>query len=58
LRGSIQNPLSTEELIAKFKDCAGYAKNPLSASVVDRLINRILNLEQVKDIAEVTSILS
>jgi 2-methylcitrate dehydratase PrpD len=58
LRGSIQNPLSTEELIAKFKNCARYSKNPLSASKVDRLINTILNLENVKDIAEVTSLLS
>ena len=58
LRGSIQNPLSTEELIAKFKDCAGYARKPLSASAVDRLIDRILNLEKVKNISEITNILS
>lgn len=58
LRGSIHNPLSTEELIAKFKDCAGFSKKPLSASNLDRLVNSILELEKVKDISEITSILS
>ena len=58
LRGSIENPLSMEELIAKFKDCAGYARKPLSTSDIDRLINSILDLEKVKDIQEITDILS
>lgn len=57
LRGSIHNPLSTKELIIKFKDCAGYAKKPLSASNVDQLINKILDLEKIKDINEITNIL-
>lgn len=57
LRGSIENPLSTEELIAKFKDCARYAKKPLSAEKMDRLINSILNLEKVKNMSEITGLL-
>ena len=58
LRGSIQNPLSTDELISKFKDCARYARKPMSASNIDRLIDNILNLEKVKEMSEITKLLS
>lgn len=58
LKGSIQNPLSTEELVTKFKDCARYSRKPLSAGATDKLIDRILNLEKVKDISEITRLLS
>jgi 2-methylcitrate dehydratase PrpD len=58
LRGSIENPLSTDELIAKFKDCARYAKRPLAAANVNRLINEILNLEKVDDMSQIMSLLS
>jgi 2-methylcitrate dehydratase PrpD len=58
LRGSIQNPLSIDELIDKFKDCASYSRRSLSASTVDRLINSILELEKVKNMSEITDLLS
>jgi 2-methylcitrate dehydratase PrpD len=57
LKGSIANPMSIEELVAKFKDCAQYSKKPLSTGTVDKLINNILNLEKVKDIKEITTLL-
>jgi len=57
LRGCIKNPLSVEELTAKFKDCARYARKPLSAGKVDYLVESILNLEKVKNISEITDIL-
>jgi 2-methylcitrate dehydratase PrpD len=58
LRGSLQNPLTTEELIVKFKDCARYSKKPLSSSKIDELIATILRLEEAGDIREMTSILA
>jgi 2-methylcitrate dehydratase PrpD len=58
LRGSTENPLSVDELISKFKDCARYAKKPISSSNVDRIIDTVLNLEKVKDISEVTKLLA
>ncbi|MDD5702385.1 MAG: MmgE/PrpD family protein [Dehalococcoidales bacterium] len=57
LRGNIRNPLSTDELIAKFKDCARYSKKPLSANTLDKLVDSVLNLEKVKDIREITTLL-
>jgi 2-methylcitrate dehydratase PrpD len=58
LRGSLHNPLSTEELMTKFKDCARYSKKPLSERDIDMLINIIFNLENIDNITEITNILS
>jgi 2-methylcitrate dehydratase PrpD len=58
LRGSLQNPLSIDELIAKFEDCARYSRKPLSPEDIKRLIDMILNLEKVENIHEITEILS
>jgi len=55
--GHPKNPMSDEEIIAKFKDCARYAKKVLSEEKVDQLVEKILNLENVKNIKEITQIL-
>ena len=55
--GHPRNPISTEDLIAKFRDCANYSAKPLSKEKVDRAIDLVLNLEQVKDISEVIQLL-
>jgi 2-methylcitrate dehydratase PrpD len=57
LRGSIENPLSTEELITKFKDCARYARKPLATDKMDKLIDSILNLEKISNMSEITRLL-
>jgi len=56
--GGPQNPLSNEDLVAKFKDCAQYARNPISSDKADKLIEGIFNLEKVKDMREITDLLS
>lgn len=58
LRGQLKNPLSMEEIITKFKDCASYSKKRLSSVKIDRLITSILELEKVGDIREITDILA
>jgi 2-methylcitrate dehydratase PrpD len=55
--GSPQNPLSRDDVIAKFKDCASYARKPLPADKLDKLIEIILELEKVKDMREITELL-
>jgi 2-methylcitrate dehydratase PrpD len=57
LLGSTLNPLSTEDLVVKFRDCAGYSKKSLSSDDIESLITNILNLENVDDISEITDIL-
>jgi 2-methylcitrate dehydratase PrpD len=56
--GNPQKPLSHADQLAKFKDCVRYGKNPLSPDKTEQLIGKILNMEDVKDITEITSLLN
>ena len=49
-RGHPQNPVSRDELAAKFRDCAARAANPPSAAESDRLIAAVLALETAPDV--------
>jgi 2-methylcitrate dehydratase PrpD len=53
--GHPENPLSKEDLIAKFKDCARYSKKLLPQGKIEKFIEQILKLEEVKDIREITN---
>jgi 2-methylcitrate dehydratase PrpD len=55
--GNPQNPLSMEDLISKFKDCASYSVKPLSESEVDGLIELLTGLENVEDVSQITQFL-
>lgn len=54
--GNPGNPMSDEQLIAKFKDCARYAKKMMSEEKIADLAKQVLELEKVKDIKEMTEI--
>lgn len=56
--GNPKNPMSDEELIKKFKDCARYSKKPLDDKKVTRLLNKILELEKVDNMQEISEILA
>jgi 2-methylcitrate dehydratase PrpD len=51
--GYPQNPISQEALIAKFKDCASYAAKKISKKNLDKIVEMILHLEDVKNINQI-----
>ena len=53
-RGHYKNPMTDEELEAKF---CSLAQGLLSESQINRLLERLWNLEQVEDIGEVMALL-
>lgn len=55
-KGNIANPMSEEEVAAKFRDCAEYARWPKIKT--ERAIELILRLEALSDVSEVTALLS
>jgi 2-methylcitrate dehydratase PrpD len=55
--GNPLNPMSMEDIIAKFKDCAGYSANHLSPDTIDSLISLLTKLEKVEDMNEVIKLL-
>jgi len=52
--GHPMNPMSLEEVIKKFTDCAGYSKRRISREAQERIIERILDLEEQDDIGVIT----
>jgi 2-methylcitrate dehydratase PrpD len=54
-KGSATMPMSDEEVARKFRECAEFAEWPGDRS--ERIIERVLKLENVQDIREVTRLL-
>jgi len=54
-KGYHTSPLTTEELLAKFKDATG---NTLSPNQAERTIELVLNLENLEDVAELMKIIT
>lgn len=49
-KGTLQNPLTKEELVAKFKDCASYGARSFSEENVERILSMVFGLEEVDDV--------
>ena len=57
LSGSPGNPMSENTIIAKFIDCATHAVKPLPKKKLNKLIELILHMEDIKDIGEIAKYL-
>ncbi len=55
--GSTARPISDHDLILKFRDCLGYASDPLAPHQEERLIDMLLNLERVENLSELAALL-
>ncbi len=55
-KGSATLPMSEEEVARKFRECAEFAKLP--SGQAEKIIDLVLHLEKVKDIRELTRLLS
>lgn len=51
--GHYKNPISFDDVVSKFRDCAAHASRPMSASVQDKTIDLIMNLDKIDDISAV-----
>ncbi|MBI4331913.1 MAG: MmgE/PrpD family protein [Chloroflexi bacterium] len=56
--GTALNPIPRERLVEKFTDCASYAIKPLTKKNLDSLIDMVMNLEKVDDVASIVRLLA
>jgi 2-methylcitrate dehydratase PrpD len=56
--GSPEAPMSEGDLVAKFIDCAAHAERPVSDSRLAAVAHQVLDLEEVNDVREVTTLLT
>lgn len=54
LKGNPENPMSFEERINKFKDCANYSAKPLREEKISRIIQKIDKLETLNALDSLT----
>jgi 2-methylcitrate dehydratase PrpD len=55
-KGSPANPMSDEELAAKFRECAAWGKLPKASA--DKVVEMVFSLEKLKSIRNLTRLLS
>jgi 2-methylcitrate dehydratase PrpD len=51
------NPFNMDDQIAKFRDCAKYSAKPLTRNKVEKLLDLLTGLENVKKVSQVTELL-
>ena len=56
--GDPRNPVSTQRLEAKFRDCVSFAAKPVRKANVERAIGLIRKLDTLDDAAEIVRVLS
>jgi len=54
--GHPKNPMTTDDLLEKFRDCVSYAARPIPKSNIEKAIKLILNLENVDDVSQVVQL--
>ncbi|OGA22043.1 MAG: MmgE/PrpD family protein [Betaproteobacteria bacterium RIFCSPLOWO2_02_FULL_67_26] len=55
-KGSPANPMSDDELAGKFRECAAWGKLPKAGA--DRVVEKVLSLEKLKSVRELTRLLA
>jgi len=56
--GAHQNPMSMDEVISKFRDCASHSIKPMSKRKILQIIDLINHLEEIDDMTELSKKLS
>ena len=57
-KGNPQNPMSDEELLEKFQNCAKWSVKPLKKEFITRVGEMITDLEKIKDVGEIPRLLT
>ncbi len=52
------NPISKEDLISKFRDCASFSVKPLPAESIVKVIEMVARLEEIDDVCLITELVS
>ena len=58
LKGSLDDPMTNEELIEKFKDCASHSVKPIQNRNIEKAAETIFNLDKVDDLREIVRLIS
>jgi 2-methylcitrate dehydratase PrpD len=57
-KGHPQNPLTREEFLQKFRDCARYSAVPLDAQRVEKMLARLQEIENIPNLSQAGELLA
>ena len=55
--GSVENPMTFDDCVRKFKECYPYSIRPISAATADNVIELVQHLERLKDATQIIKLL-
>ncbi len=58
VKGSMEDPMSMDDIIAKFRKCTTFSARPISEQTTDRIIEAVVSLEQLQDTAELAALMA
>lgn len=58
VKGHPENPMSMDDMIAKFRSCVPFSARPLPEKNTERLIELLTHLEEVKDVTQIIKLLA
>lgn len=58
VKGTPENPMSTDEIVSKFKSLCQHSAKPIPAENIDKVSDLILHLEDVSDINEIVDLIT
>jgi 2-methylcitrate dehydratase PrpD len=56
--GSPEKPITLSYCVNKFKDCSSYSVNPISGNAIEKVINMVEHIEELKDVTEILRVIS
>ena len=56
--GSPERPMTFDDCVTKFRDCASYSQGLISGDRIDRAVEMIRQLESLDNVTEVVKLLS
>ena len=56
--GHPQQPMTTEDLVKKFRDCVSYSVRPISKENIEKVIAMVGNLEDQQDVSKIITLLA
>lgn len=57
-KGHPDNPLSTDEVVERYRDCVAFGPNPIPRDRAEQAKDLVLHLEDVQDVSEIVRLLS
>ena len=58
VKGSLENPMSMDDIIAKFRKCIPFSARPIPQRTTERIIEAVVSLDQLQNSAELAELLT